>query len=1013
MKNGMIPRIQCCLLMIFWAALLPLCAPAQVLTGSIEGTVKDEQGAAVAGAEITATQLETNLTRKLASNETGFFRFEQLPIGPYRVTVRREGFKQASAEPRVTLGSPVTVNPVLAVGATTETVTISAQNAAIELSNSEVSRNVNDRAIQELPVLSRNPAELIQLYPGVPAITEDKNGALTVGGLRPRSTIYNVDGSSNNFQISSGPRTPIIPEAVQEVRALTNVFSAQYGKGAGAVVDLVLKSGTNQFHGSLFEFHRNAALNANDFFSNARGVGKGKFIHNIWGGTFGGPIRKDKTFFFGALEGTHIREGRLERLLVPANAVRSPITDNPLSLATSADVARLINSVFALLPPCAAATPSCDFTSLQRSNTNQRVFSGKVDHTLTSQDTLTGRYLYRKLDSLATSALAVNNRDNTQTDSNLALTWRRVFSPKLVNELIFSFSNFTRDFQVGAELPDVSIAGFSGVGAPSNLPQKFSDKYIGVADNLSLIRGNHALRVGFDFTWQPTEGFALFQGRGAYSFAALPANLGATDALTNFRLGRAFSFSKAEGDFLRRFTIWDVNGYVQDDWKVNSRLTLNLGVRYDLQLPPQIVGVNSGVEGFAAFDPAARKFVSWETDKNNFSPSLGLAWDPFGGGRTSVRGGYRLAYDRIVQDYYNIGSLLQPPYINTSAVQLPQVQAIPFGQGQSVARATGLAISLMLTPDLEVNYAHSWHLAVQRQLTKGLSVEVGYLGTAGRQLGIPVTFNRIDPNTGRRPDPNFATITLVDDVGRSNYHGLTSLLQQRFSKRLSFTAAYTWSKALDTTHDAVAPFGSESGSAVAVAQDANDQPRLDLEYGPAIFDRRHAFSSSVIWQTPALTKQKFAATLLNDWQISGIIFLQSGNPFPIVAGVDLNRDGINNDRPDLVQANLLTPFNGVVDDPNKPLPRAAFSNTAEPRRIGSFGRNVLRRDALHNLDLGLFKRFALAEGWRLEFRTEFFNFLNHPIFAPPDNNLAGSTFGQIRNQQNSPRRLRFGLKLTF
>ena len=1000
-------------LAVFSLLLLQPVTSAQVLTGSLEGTVKDEQGAVIAGTGITAIQTETNLTRKLMSNESGFFRFEQLPPGRYRVLVAQPGFKQLSAEAQVTLGAPVTLNLALSVGATTETVTVSAEAAAVDLANAEVSRNVSDRSIQELPVLSRNPAELVQLYPGVPAITEDKNGSLTVGGLRPRSTVYNVDGSSNNFQISSGPRTPIIPEAVQEVRALTNVYSAQYGKGAGAVVDMVLKSGTNDWHGSLFEYHRNAALNANDFFSNARGVGKGKFIHNIWGGTFGGPIRKDKTFFFAALEGTHIREGRIERLLVPSNAVRSPITNNPLSLATDPAVASFINNVFALLPNCAAATPTCDMTTLQRNSANQTVFSIKADHTLTGQDTLTGRYLYRTFDSLATSAIAVNNRDNTQTDSNLALTWRRVFSPKLVNEVIFSFSNFSRDFQVGATLPDISIAGFSSIGAPSNLPQKFSDKYIGVADNLSIIKGNHTLRTGFDFTWQPSQGFALFQGRGIYAFTALTGTAGAPDALTNFRLGRAFAFSKAEGDFLRRFTVWDVNGYLQDDWKVNSRLTLNLGVRYDLQLPPKIVGVNSGIEGFAAFDPTAKKFAAYQADKNNFSPSLGVAWDPFGSGKTSVRGGYRLAFDRIVQDYYNIGGLLQPPYINTSAVQLPQVAAIPLGQGQNVARATGLAISLMLTPDLQVNYAHSWHLTLQRQLTKGTSVEVGYLGTAGRALGIPITVNRINPDTGRRPDPNFATITLVDDVGVSNYHGLTSMLTQRLSKQLALTAAYTWSKAMDTTHDAVASFGGEAGNAVAVAQDANDRPRLDLEYGPAIFDRRHAFASSIIWQTPRLTSNPFAATLLNDWQVSGIIFLQSGNPFPIIAGVDLNRDGINNDRPDLVQPGLLAPFNGVVDNINNPLPRAAFSNVVDPRRIGNFGRNVLRRDALQSFDLGLFKRFNLTERWRFEFRSEFFNLFNHTIFAPPDNNLAAATFGQLRNQQNSPRRLRLGLKLTF
>ncbi len=846
MKNQGSLYAKLSLLIGLCVAFTPSRTPAQVLTGSIEGAVKDEQGAVVAGAEITATQTETNLTRKLTSNEAGFFRLEQLPIGRYRLLVSRQGFRQVATDVQVTLGSPVTVNVDLPVGATTETlvVTVNAGAAPVELSSAEISRNVPSETINDLPVLSRNVAELLQLYPGVPAITQDKNGSFTVGGLRPRSTTYNVDGSNNNFEVSSGPRTLVIQEAVQEFRALTNVFSAQYGKGSGAVIDIVLKSGGNQFHGDLFEYHRNKAIDATPFFANATNLGKPPFILNIYGATLGGPIRKDKTFFFASFQGTSQRTSAIERLTLPSDQVRSPLVNDPRSLATDPKVAQLITGIFAQLPSCAGAGVSCVYSSPQSRPANEYVGSIKLDHRFNDNNTLTGRFLYRDLNQLSNSALLPNNGETINRDSNLAITYRRVLSPRMVNEAIFSYSRFCREIAApNAKLPDVAISGFSNiVGGSANLPQAFTTKYYGLLDNLSMIKGNHTLKAGFDLLHTSTVGFAFFSGRGVYQFTALPTNLGASDALTNFRLGRAASFTKTEGDYDRGYDSWDTSFYLQDDWKVSPRLTLNLGLRYEIQFSPRVYGLRDGSDGFAAFDPAAGTFVDWRTDKNNVSPVLGVAWDPTGKGNTSIRAGYRPAYDRIVLDYYDIGGALQPPFINSFSVQLPQAAAIPFGQGERVARGVGLPISLMMLPDAQTSYAHSWHLTLQRKLSKDTSVEIGYLGTAGRALGIPVVFNRIDPITKRRPDARFGAITLADDVGYSNYHGLTSMVRQRLAKRFFLTAAYTWSKAMDVRHDAVAPFGGEAGQAVAVAHDANAAPRLDLEYGPAIFNRPHAFS---------------------------------------------------------------------------------------------------------------------------------------------------------------------------
>lgn len=1013
MKSLALLSINCCLLLCL-GLLLPARLSAQALTGSIEGTVKDAQGAVVAGAEITATQTETNLTRKLTSNEAGFFRVDQLPIGQYRLLVVRQGFRQISTEVQVTLGSPITVNVELPVGAANEVVTVTAGAAGVELSNAEISRNVPSETLNDLPVLTRNVAELLQLYPGVPAITQDKNGSFTVGGMRPRSTTYNVDGSNNNFEVSSGPRTPVIQEAVQEFRALTNVFSAQYGKGSGAVIDMVLKSGGNQFHGDLFEYHRNKAVDATPFFANATNLGKPPFLLNIYGATLGGPIRRDKTFFFASFQGTNLRTSAIERLTLPSDQVRSPILNDARSLATDPKVAQFINNTFAQLPACAATGVTCVFSSLQTRPANEYVGSIKLDHRFNDNNTLTGRFLSRDLNQLSNSALLPNNGETINRDSNLAVTYRRVLSPRAVNEAIFSYSHFRREIAVpNAKLPDVAISGFSNiVGGSTNLPQAFTNKYYGLLDNLSLIKGNHTLKTGFDLLHTSTVGFAFFSGRGIYQFQALPANLGASDALTNFRLGRAASFTKTEGDYDRGYDSWDMSFYLQDDWKISPRLTLNLGARYEIQFSPRVYGLKDGTDGFAAFEPVSGNFVDWQTDKNNVSPVFGFAWDPTGKGNTSIRGGYRLAYDRIVLDYYDIGGALQPPFINSYSVQLPQVAAIPFGNGESVARGVGLPISLMMLPDVQTSYAHSWHLTTQRRLTKETTVEVGYLGTAGRALGIPVVFNRINPVTKLRPDTRFGAITLVDDVGYSNYHGLTSMLRHRLSKRLFVQAAYTWSKGLDITHDAVAPFGGESGSATAVATNADGTPRLELEYGPAIFDRRHAFSSGFSWQAPHLTKSKVLGTVLNDWQVSGIVLLQSGNPFSVFAGVDLNQDGVNNDRPDLLQTSLL---GSVFDDPNSPIPREAFNGAlpANTFRVGTLGRNTFRRDGVRNFDFALVKRFPVAERRQLEFRSEFFNVFNRPQFDAPVNSVASGSFGRIQSQLNNPRFVRFALKFHF
>lgn len=1004
---------------VFGFALLSLCliqtpVSGQVVSGAIEGTITDEKGDLVAGATVIATAVETKQTRQIVTDGRGFFRLDQLPIGTYKINVTMTNFKQISTEVEVRLGSPVTVNLVMPIGNVSETVVIDAGAAQVELSTSEISRNVSSKSIEDLPVLSRNPAELLQLFPGVPAISQDKNGSFTVGGLRPRSTTYNVDGSSNNFDVSSGARTPVIKEAVQEFRALTNVFSAQYGKGAGAVIDMVLKSGTNNFHGELFEFSRNSALGANSFFNNARKLAKPKYISNIYGFTFGGPIKKDKTFFFAAFQGTNLRTESLETLNLPSNSVRTPITTNVgsiTSLATDPNVAKTITDIFAVLPSCVSAASLCVYVSNQARPTNEYLYSAKFDHNFTSKDTLTGRVLYRDLDAAANSGIASAVQNQINRDSNFGVTYRRVIGSNAVNEAIFNFSNFRREITVGATLPDVGISGYTGIGSSSNLPQAFTNKYFQFLDNYSWVKGGHTVKFGGEFLDTITTGFAYFSGRGIYAFQALPAPYGTTDALTNFRMGRAATFTRGQGDFARRFQNYDMSFYLQDDWKIRPNLTLNLGVRYDLQLAPNVTAVTNGTKAFAAFDPTNKQYTDYKSDTKNASPVFGFAWDPFGKGKTSLRGGYRLAFDRIVQDLYNIGSILQPPFVTVGSVQLPAVSSIPLGGGEAVAATQGLPVSLMLKPHTQVGYAHSYQFSWQQQIAKGFVTEIGYLGTAGRSLNQPIILNRIMPGTTVRPDTKFGQITLVGDDGYSNYNGLTSMLQYRPNSNIAITAAYTFSKALDIIHDSVAPFGGASTTSAVVADPLTGLPNNQLEYGRAVFDRPHAFSSSFVFRSPTLVKNKFAGIFLNGFQLSGIVLLQSGNPFLIIAGADLNRDGVNNDRPDLVDPSI--PLK-IYNDPNVVIPKAAFNGAlTTAARVGTLGRNVFRRDGVKNLDLAIAKRFTLTERFKFEFRGELFNTFNRTQFDQPNGTLSSATFGQITAQANSPRNIRFALRFFF
>jgi hypothetical protein len=606
------------------------------------------------------------------------------------------------------------------------------------------------------------------------------------------------------------------------------------------------------------------------------------------------------------------------------------------------------------------------------------------------------------------------NKNETTADYNLAMTYHKVFSPAMLNEAIFSVSGFRREIDVPATgLPDVIVLGFPQIGPAFELPLKLTNDYLQWIDNFSWFRRPHALKFGFDAMRTPSSGSAAILGRGVYVFAGLPAPLGTASALENFRLGRAASFTQYVGDFNRSFLNWDINFYAADEWRIRPNVTVNLGLRYEAQLPPRARDVASGKEVFEAFDRVSGKFTQWNADRNNWSPFLGIAWDPSKRGTMALRAGYRLNYDRLVSDNYNVGATLQPPFVTGRSTAIPQVVALPFGRGPDVAAQSGVPVNLLLQPNTQLGMVHSWHATAQRDWGRAGVAELGYRGSAGRNLSIPVTLNRIDPVAGRRLDSRFGAITLVDSLGYSNYHALTGAWKYQARKGLTVSASYTWSKALDVIHDTISPYG-EAAAAAAVSADAlTGAPALGLEYGPAVFDRRHAFSASFVYLTPRLEgSNAVAKAIAGSWELSGTAFLQSGNPFSVLAGADLNQDGLTNDRPDLIAPAQLG--RTAYGDVNRLIPRAAFDNTPGRVRVGTLGRNTLRRDGVREMNLRVARVFRLrGDRLRLQFGVEFFNLTNTVRFSMPVNVVSSPAFGRIQNQDNAPRNVRLGLKMSF
>jgi carboxypeptidase family protein/TonB-dependent receptor-like protein len=1089
-------------------------------TGTISGTVQDQSGAVVAGATVKAQNPATSFSRETTSATNGFYRLDQLPVGTYTISVEATGFKKSVTQAiALSVNDSLTLDVKLEVGQVSEVVTVSEAPSAVNTETSVVGRTVDNRTLNDLPILSgnggRNPLALAPLQAGV--MPAGQVGPFSVNGQRAQSNNFLLDGGDSNDLAINVPDavSGFSPDALQEFRILTNTYSADYGRNSGAIVALISKSGTNEYHGNLFEFFRNRSLNATPFFNNAAptfvGPRKPQFNVNEFGGTIGGPLPlprfgeggpsvvsgKDKTFFFFSYLGFRRRQGVSSSATVPTQAQRNAIN------AVGTPEAK---ALLALIP---AANSGSTLFSVAGNQLDRDQYSIRGDHRFSDSNSMFVTFFNEDqtfADPFAFGGSAIPGFGTTGKlrFTNVIVSDFYTLSPSTVNEGRFSWHqrdtlsvvpvNHTSPADLGIQglVPDdpaaagpprVDITGFSTFGNTIQGPQGRDDNTFQFVDNVSHNRGNHHLKFGgeyrnyfqnqtFDFI---NNGLYIFTGDMGAIFG-LPNLPGLNGALSDFARGLPIQYIQNSAG-TPRYETQSYAAYIQDDWKLRPNFTLNLGLRYELDKP--LVDSQNRVNTFrpgqqsTIFPTAPRGIVfpgdagitdsTYQTDKNNFGPRVGFAWDIRGNGKLALRAGYGLYYDTVISETtlqfltappfaiqpFSVCTTIDNPFTNPTfgGICSPSIaQPFPFTPAHPGDpfdfTALGTISMTINDPDFKTPYSHQYNMNIQWEFMKNYLLEVGYVGTMGVNL---LTRREINPASVRTGFANnasdtdnrrlfnqgnplnaafggavFSNITNQETSANSNYNSLQVTVSHRFSDGFYFQNAYTWGHCIDNSS------GLRSNTRF------ND-PRADR--GNCDQDIRQRDVLSYIYELPLYKDQKgFAGKVLGGWQLSGVTALQTGTPFNITEPTDRSLSGAGSDRPDFVggQVVFLDPRNvdtanggpnrffngtggGAATASTNPFFRrvgSAASLAGGGGRFGTFGRNVFHGPGIVNFDITMIKRTKIGENKTIEFRSEFFNIFNHANFSNPNGSIGSTNFGRITSTAD-PRLVQFGLKFTF
>jgi hypothetical protein len=1033
----------------------------------VRGHVGNAAAGDVAGAQIRLVHTGTNETRDLRTGTAGEFSIAQLPPGPYRLEIEASGYGKYTGEFELQVNQTHRLDVTLEVGQLpVEVVNVTDALPPIQKDSAATGTVIENRQVVGLPLDGRNFYELSLLVPGaVPAapgsagsvrgdFSFSVNGAREDGNNFLLDGVYNVDPKLNTF----GVRPSV--DAIREFEMLTSTYDASFGRNAGAQVNVVLKSGSNRIHGSAYEFFRNGALDARNFFAPSDQPAP-EYQRNQFGFSLGGPIRRDRTFFFVDYEATRAREGITRVTNVPTLAERSgdfsqsagapapvdPLTGQPFTggIIPAGRINAVGRAIAALYPLPNRAVPFQNFVSSPAQRDRNDTFDVRLDHALSLRSNLTFRYsfgdrnLFEPFTGASFSLVPGYGATIPRRSQNIMLSETHVFTPTFINDVRLAFNRVALsviqeragtsiNHQVG--LPELStnardfglslinVTGFSTLGHEGNNPQNSVTNTYQILDTATYARGSHLLKFGLDFRFVQQNAFRDVQSRGFLTFSTSAGLSG--NALADLLLGSPFITGGAHLDNAQHLRTNSYNFFVNDSYRVTPRLTLNAGLRYEYNSPSVDTEDRANV-----YDPLTRSLVAVGTggvprsgytpDKNNFAPRVGLAWTLGSEGHTVLRAGYGVYYDQSALApgealYFNAPYFDFNLYFSLPGLPLtvndPFPSFFPFPLPDS---------ALAIQRDLRTAYMQHWSFGVQQDLGGSRVLEVSYVGSKGTKLLAGRDINQGQLTTLPfviRPVPQFDDITILESRANSNYNSLQVRFQQRLDFGLSFLSSYTWSKSID---DASGFFTS--------AGDPNfPQNSFDLRQERALsnFDVRHRLSVSYAYDLPFgrgrafLSDSGLLSKVFGGWQMNGIVTLQTGRPFTVALLPEIDNSGtgrstlgfLGNDRPNVVGDATLgsrTPerwFNtGAFAFP----PRGTFGNA---------GRNILTGPGTENVNLSLLKNITLRERLDLQFRAEFFNLFNHPNFNLPDNFLGSPTFGHILSAQ-SPRHVQFGLKLLF
>jgi outer membrane receptor protein involved in Fe transport len=1081
-------------------------AAAQENTGTILGTVTDPTGASVPNAKVTATNDDTGFSRSTETGADGSYLIPLLPIGDrYTVLVESPGFRTfARTGIGIRLDQNVRVDAALALGDLTDRVEISGSAPLVDTHSATGGEVVEAERLVGLPLNGRNPLQLAGLLPGVSFLTvrptldagNRSGNYMSVNGSRPNETDYQLNGVRFAGSYSNSGLNYPNPDALAEFKLVTNPNSAEYGQYSGAVFSAVTKSGTNALHGSAFEFFRHDKLNARNFFASEVPL----LRQNQFGATAGGPIRQNKLFWFGSYQGFRIRREALvpssppsadERQGLIAGVVRDPENGQPFPTDAQGrsvipperlhPVAQRILNDYVPLP---AANGVLQAVGAQRTNVDQ--LSAKVDYQISTRDNLAISGLFDRTRPINPFYMGsfdtYGSVSETQDVKVLSASHQHTLRSNVVNEFRFGFSgqeerrrgegqispaalginnwNYSHISETAPQSPTFNVTGRFALGSSGFGRWREGGQNLQFVDTLTWVKGKHSIKTGFDFYHREHHLDANVADSGLFIFSGIATG----NPLATFLLGRPDVMVRVRYLNHPGYKAWTHAFFFQDDWKLAPRLTLNFGLRYELQHPFREYRAQEDTDidwnthgglplpGAATFEdgvqsqvlPLAPRGLIYpgdvspnypdgvpdtiiSLDKTQFQPRFGLAWDVFGDGRTSVRGSIGLFSNAQYVDMQAQNSqdlpwvVVQVPVLPPGDLSDPHrgLTAFPLASPENLRTDPNFfdpylpASGYAWDPNFRQPRITAMSLEVQRQLGSSLMVQAGYVGRISRNLHvgrnintavyIPGQSTAANQEQRRRFGPGvFQSIWRQESVGTGNYNALQTVVRYR-ATRLSLLSSYTWAHHIDLCSQYFA-----GGSCF------QDPENIERDRGNSSFDQRHVYSLSLLYDLPnpvSRLNSRILDGILGGWQVTGILSARSGLPFNAITGFDASLTAAGADRPN------------VIGDPNLPSDRSRGEQIDEwfntdafvvngPGEYGNHGRNSLRGPGFFNTDLGLFKNFSLFDQHELEFRLEVFNLFNKPHFGVPNAVRISPAFGRILSA-GDPRLIQLGLKYVW